>query len=61
MEQSISGLSMEVSAPPKPTIRLIMGESTSDIVIEFCIKKTLLNRLKYWLFSQFFPFKVEWL
>uniref|UniRef100_A0A6M3IZK8 Uncharacterized protein n=1 Tax=viral metagenome TaxID=1070528 RepID=A0A6M3IZK8_9ZZZZ len=33
----------------------------SYVQFEFTVRKTILSRLKYWLFCQFFPFKiVKW-
>ena len=46
------------------TLRLMMGEPTEGIyplMFQLKDKRTLSNRLRYWLFSKFFPFKVEWL
>lgn len=46
--------------PPKPNFSLTMGDDGSDVVFEFRVEKTLLNRIKYWLFCKFFPFKARW-
>jgi len=41
---------------PMPfNFEMCMGE----ICFQFHVKKTLGNRLKYWLFCKFFPFKVS--
>lgn len=40
--------------PPPPNFEL----QTGDLSLQFTVKRTLLNRLKYWLFCKFFPFKI---
>ena len=43
--------------PPEPNIEIEMGCNTS---MRFCFneKRTLIKRLKWWLFCKFFPFKI---
>ena len=43
---------------PNPNFELTMGDDGEDVTFNFRVKKTLLNRLKYWLFCKFFPFRV---
>jgi len=43
------------------TIELQTGEEEGNLIIQLCAKHTLINRAKYWLFCQFFPFKHRWL
>ena len=43
---------------PKPNFSLAMGETECSLTFEFRVEKTLVNRLKYWLFCTFFPFRV---
>lgn len=45
---------------PKPNFKMSMGDS-GDVVFAFTVRKTLMNRVKYWLFCLFFPFRIkEW-
>ena len=38
-----------------------MGEGNVSFQFHMNVRKTLLNRFKYWMFFQFFPFKlVRW-
>ncbi len=43
--------------PPRSNLYLEMVDS--GICFELQAKKTWRNRLKYWLFCQFFPFQVK--
>jgi len=49
-----------VQPPPKANFELEWGDN-SDCAITYCyrVKKNLQNRLKYWLFCKFFPFKIK--
>lgn len=45
---------------PLANFRMEMGDNPS-FRLYFSVKKTILNQIKYWLFCQFFPFKIiEW-
>ena len=38
-----------------------LGEETNSIIWSFTVKKTWLNRFKFWIFFKFFPFRlVSW-
>ena len=43
-----------IEMPPAPNMELRMG----DIRIHQRVSKTVANRIKYWLFCQFFPFEI---
>ena len=45
---------------PKPNFKLIWGDGKPgiSIVYQFIVPKTWRNRLKWWLFCQFFPFTI---
>ena len=43
---------------PRPNFALTMGDDGQDVMFEFRVKKKPLNRMKYWLFCKFFPFRV---
>ena len=43
---------------PKPNLKLSFGDS-GEMVIYQTVKKTLLNRFRYWMLCYFFPFKIE--
>ena len=43
---------------PTPNFTMKMGDGPANILWELNVKKTLRNRLKYWLFCQFFPFRI---
>lgn len=43
---------------PEPNLVLIMGEGMENITFYLFAKRTLGNRLKWWLFCKFFPFKI---
>ena len=46
---------------PTPNFEIRMGEDSNGLRLHFTVKKTYLNRFKYWLFCKFFPFKIiEW-
>jgi hypothetical protein len=51
-----------LATPPKPNFYLRFDDMGYDepsfMVFQFTVKKTLLARLKYWLFCKFFPFKI---
>lgn len=54
-------LALNIIDVPEPNFVLKMGDGEMDFQLSFCVKKTPLNRLKYWLFCKFFPFKiVKW-
>jgi len=44
---------------PTPNFVLATGEPSFGLRFEFCVKKTISNRIKYWLFCKFFPFRIE--
>ena len=48
-------------AREKANLRLTMGEGIASVNIHLYVPKTPINWFKYWLFSEFFPFKVVWL
>ena len=43
---------------PVPNFTIKMGDAECDIQVSFQVKKTKLNRIKYWLFCKFFPFRI---
>ena len=47
----------EIVKPPEPNFVIVAGDD--DIVISFNVRRTLRNRIKYWLFCQFFPFRIK--
>ncbi len=47
-----------ILTPPEPNFVMTQGESDSRIRWEFRVKRTLLNRFRYWLFCKFFPFRI---
>jgi len=50
-----------VEPEQKKNFSMQMGEGNPNIQIHMNVRKTLLNRFRYWMFFQFFPFKlVEW-
>lgn len=49
---------METIKLPKPNFTMRMGEVGNALSFDFQVKRTWLNRLKYWLFCKFFPFKI---
>ena len=54
-----SGLSFKLPPPPSFTMR--MGEDEGAVDWAFRVRKTRCNRLKYWLFCKFFPFRIiQW-
>lgn len=44
--------------PPRQNFGMQMGEDSYGVVLEFTVTRNLVNRLKYWLFCKFFPFKI---
>ena len=49
------------STPPEPNLTFFMGEGIANLQFQLRVNRTPLNRLKYWLFFRFFPFKlIEW-
>lgn len=51
---------MEIIKPNIPNFEIEMGDNIS---VRFCFneKKNIIKRIKWWLFCQFFPFKiVKW-
>lgn len=57
-ELFIPSPSWHINPAPTHNFELQMGDG-DYIVFDFFVKKTLLNRIKYWLFCQFFPFKIK--
>ena len=43
---------------PKPNFTMAMGEKELGLIFEFRVRKTKVNMIKYWLFCQFFPFRI---
>ena len=48
-----------VDPTPEPNFVLRLGEPELDIKIAFRVKRTWLNRAKWWVFCRVFPFTVE--
>ncbi|KKM96823.1 hypothetical protein LCGC14_1174250 [marine sediment metagenome] len=46
-----------LNKPPEPNFEMEMGEP-GQVIWSFRVKKTLINRIRYWLFCKFFPFKI---
>jgi len=42
----------------EPNFEMSMGEEEQSLIFSFTVKYNLINRLKYWLFCKFFPFKI---
>jgi len=53
----------EMVESPTPNFVLVFDDMGYDnpfgIQFEFTVKKTMLARVKYWLFCKFFPFKIK--
>jgi len=43
-----------------PNFGMYLGEPDCNVTFNFRVKKTLLNRIKYWLFCKFFPFTIKY-
>lgn len=50
---------MEITKYPEPNFSLCMGEGDGKVCFDFRVSRTVLNRIKYWLFCKFFPFTIE--
>ena len=44
---------------PEVNIEIRWGDDPENIRFHFYAKKTTLNRIKYWLLCQFFPYRIE--
>jgi|GEM_PF-3343677 len=44
---------------PPTNFEIRMGEGDNSLTFELYVKRGLGNRLKYWLFCKFFPFKIS--
>jgi len=43
----------------QPTANFVMGMGgEGQLRWNFAVRKTLINRIRYWLFCKFFPFKI---
>ena len=51
--------SFVVQSIPEPNFWLAMGEDELDIKIGFRVKRTWVNRMKWWCFCRVFPFRIE--
>lgn len=52
---------MELHKSAEPNLYFDMGEEKGSYRFGLTVKRTLRNRFKYWLFFQFFPFRlVSW-
>ena len=50
-----------VITPPPVNFVMQQGEIVNGVRWQLYVKKTFLNRFKYWMFCRFFPFKIiEW-
>lgn len=45
--------------PPTSNFEMTMGDGLAQIDIQMRVEKTLLNRIKWWLFFQYSPFKLK--
>ncbi len=43
----------------EPNFEMYQGDLPNGIIWAYMVKKTLLNRFKYWMFFKFFPFKLK--
>ena len=43
---------------PEPNFEMQSGDIPKCLRISLSVKKTIRNRIKWWLFFQFFPFKL---
>ena len=60
-EEYIYDKDITIAPPPEPNFSMQVGEDYCCTTFQMQVKKTILNRIKFWLFFQFFPFKlVEW-
>ncbi len=54
---------IKISKPPTPNFVIGFGggKLPEEIPMEFIftVKKTIVNRFKYWMLCQFFPFKIQ--
>lgn len=41
-----------------PNFSLRQGDAPGCVEWHFCVKKNLINKIRYWLFCKFFPFKI---
>lgn len=47
--------------PADPNFSMEMGDPPIMFILSFVVKRTFLNRIKYWMFFRFFPFRlVRW-
>ena len=62
MEADMSQQTIEWNAPssqfPKFNFEMKMGKDDGGFSYCFNVKKTILSRVKYWLFCKFFPFRI---
>lgn len=59
MSKEQEGTHQFISLHPHHNFEIRMGEGDIDIAFSFHVEKNLGNRVKYWLFCKFFPFKIS--
>ncbi len=47
-----------IDEKPPPNFTMRMGDDGVCVDWDYRVNKTLLNRIRYWLFCKFFPFKI---
>ena len=52
------GVPYVIFKQPTPNFEIQQGDGNNCLIWCFMVKRTLLNKLKYWLFCKFFPFKI---
>ncbi len=54
----ITPLPKPLMMPSNNNFSLTMGEQENKVSFNFQVEKTFKNKIKYWLFCKFFPFKI---
>ena len=52
-------MSYDISMPsePKPNMAIALGDAMG-LCIQMTVQRTVINRFRYWMLCQFFPFKI---
>ena len=54
-------LTISMEPEREPNFSMEMGDRPCYVRFNFMVNKTIANKLKYWLFCKFFPFRiVKW-
>lgn len=49
-------ISYGIKHPPKCNLHLAFGDGA--VILDIVAKRNIRNKIKYWLFCKFFPFKI---